>query len=88
MRRGGLGVPQVWPGLSSSLAHSAAGTSSALVLSSPELEHTGKSICTHSLPHAPSLPPPFIYGTAISFWREVASSMKWQKGLNENKVFA
>lgn len=65
-----------------------------LLMLSPsrELEHTGKSFlhlpCLHSQPPSRSLPPSFIYGTAISFRREVASIMKWQKGLNENKVFA
>lgn len=79
--RAGLGVPQVWPHL--------AGSSSALVLCSSELEQAERSIL-HLPPEPPpgSLPPPFIYGTAISFPRAVASSTKWQKGLNENKVFA
>lgn len=64
-----------------------------LMLSSGrELEHTGKSFLhlplLHSRPPPRSLPPSFIYGTAISFQREVASVTKWQNGLNENKVFA
>lgn len=57
-----------------------------------KLEHTGKSFLQlprlRSQPPPCSLPPSFIYGTAISFWREVASIMKWQKDLNEYKVFA
>lgn len=57
-----------------------------------ELERTGKSFLQlprlRSQPPPCSLPPSFIYGTAISFRREVASIMKWQKDLNENKVFA
>ena len=64
-----------------------------LMLSSGrELEHAGKSflhlLCLRLQPLPRSLPPSFIYGTATSFQREVASITKWQKGLNENKVFA
>lgn len=64
-------------------------TSGREQLCSSELEQAERSIL-HLPPEPPpgSLPPPFIYGTAISFPRAVASSTKWQKGLNENKVFA
>lgn len=63
--------------------------SSRVGVSGPEPEHAGKSFLhLRSQPPPRSLPPPFIYGTAISFRRGVASSMEWQKGLNENKVFA
>lgn len=57
-----------------------------------ELQHAGKSFlhpprpCSRPPPR--SLPPSFIYGTAISFQRKLASIVKWQKGLYENKVSA
>lgn len=62
------------------------------VIPGRELQHTGKSFLhlprPRSRPPPRSLPPSFIYGTAISFQRKVASIVKWQKGLYENKVFA
>lgn len=63
-----------------------------MLSSGRELEHAGKSFLhlprLRLQPPSRSLPPSFIYGTAISFWREVANIRKWQKGMKENKVFA
>lgn len=90
VRRGRLGVPQAWPCASGSPAHVCCGPSllfRLLMLSSGhELE-----LCASASPvlvaSSSSIPPPFIYGTDISSWREVANILKWHKGLNENKVF-